>query len=74
MVNPVMIGNGKAEAFYRETSASCKEPINNKRFTNIVLEWYDPHEQDVLHSKFSNREALCMQLALDEMEGENKHC
>lgn len=74
MINPTMIGNSKSESFYKETSVSCKEPsITSKRHSTIVLEWYDTSEQDVMYSKFSGGEALCMQLALDEMEGD-KHC
>jgi peptide deformylase len=74
MVNPQQIGQSVQKAAYSETSVSCKKQApQSLRHTHVFLEWIDPKTRLVMQSKFSGSAAVCMQLALDEMEGD-KHC
>lgn len=74
MVNPQQIGQSVQKATYSETSVSCKKQApQSLRHTHVFLEWTDPETRLVMQSKFSGSAAVCMQLALDEMEGD-KHC
>lgn len=74
MVNPSIIGRSNQTDPYGETSVSClKQRPTTRRSKQIVIEWTDPETRDTLYSRFSGVGAVCMQLAMDEMSG-NQHC
>lgn len=75
MVNPTLVGRSNQTDHYTETSVSC--PTGSQQSTTrsriVFLQWVDPETNGVLYSKFAGIEAVCMQVAMDEMSG-NKHC
>ncbi len=74
MINPSLRGYSNQTDYYGETSVACKkQKASSKRHRHIFLEWVDPNTRSVLYSKFTGMEAVCMQLALDEIKGD-KHC
>lgn len=75
LVNPSIIGASNTTDSYNEASVSCpiQKTSPTRRHRQIVLEWTDPETRDVMFSRFSGMAAVCMQLAIDEMNG-NKHC
>jgi len=75
MINPVLAGRGNQTDSYEELSVSCDErrPQSTRRYRQVFLEWVDPATHDVLYAKFQGMDAVCLQLALDELDG-NKHC
>lgn len=76
VANPRLIGNTSETTAYKETSVSCPPTLvlNRNRFNTIMLEWIVPGaKSETMYATFKGDEAACMQLALEEMEG-NKHC
>ncbi len=75
MVNPQIIGASNTTDAFNEASVSCvkQKPTPTRRHKQVVLEWTDPETRDLMYSRFSGMSAVCMQLAIDEMNG-NKHC
>jgi peptide deformylase len=75
IINPFLSGFGNTTVEYQEASVSCAAgPIVNRRFYEIRVTWLNPnslHEPFMGH--FSGVHAACLQLAMDEMDG-NKHC
>jgi hypothetical protein len=78
LVNPELIGYGDTETSYHEASVSCPENSTRsvKRRNIIAVEWTDTisvtHER--VFARFSGATSVCLQLALDEMQGGQKHC
>jgi peptide deformylase len=75
VINPRIIGNGNKTGVYEESSLSCPSAsvsTARQRHHTIFLEW--DTEGDVLYTVLHGIPAVCMQLALDEMQQGNKHC
>jgi peptide deformylase len=76
MVNPTLAGRSNATDAYREHSVSCAPASvqHHKRARIIFLEWTDPSVGFTeMYARFQGLPAVCMQLALDELDG-NEHC
>lgn len=74
LVNPKIIGGTEGELTVREHSVRCAVPCSVARRASIVVEWTDVESLEVFRATLSGRAAVCMQLALDEMEDSHKHC
>lgn len=74
LVNPVVRGGSKERITFQEKSVACLNIHSNPRMEHVFIEWGDPFKKKRLYKLFSFKEAACLQLALDEMEGDNRQC
>jgi len=76
MANPAIVGRGNATTTYREQSVSCDpgRPQIRTRYNDIYVEWLDLRSGGDTHQlRLRGAQAACIQLALEEFEG-NAHC
>ncbi|MBX9636390.1 MAG: peptide deformylase [Nitrosomonas sp.] len=70
MVNPSLVGHGNKTDFYEEVYASdpSKQPKKNvQRYRHVFIRWSDIETGDELTLQLGFMQAVCMQVALDEM-------
>ena len=72
MVNPRLVGHGNLTDFYDEQSVSLEIAEASRtsavpRFRTIFVEWTDVETGDVLLLQLNGMQAVCMQVALDEI-------
>lgn len=69
MTNPRMVGHGNATDLYEEQSIATQAVRNHvPRFRNVFIEWNDVATGDVLLLQLNGMQAVCMQVALEEMD------
>ncbi len=75
LINPVLVGKSNQTDSYSESSVACQPGSrqSTSRSRAVFLQWIDPADGGAMYARFSGIEAVCMQLAMDEMSG-NKHC
>lgn len=75
LANPQLKGRGNESDWYTEHSVSCSSTSQRKeRFRTILLEWLDPSSSQMMWARFDGPTAACLQLAMDEMTLDEKHC
>jgi hypothetical protein len=69
MINPRIIGHGNKTDLYEESyaSAPAKRFQNVPRYRHVFIQWSDVETGDDLTLQLNHMQAVCMQVALDEM-------
>ena len=68
MINPRLSGSGSIRDHWRQHSVSCGE-VESDRLRTIYLQWEDGESKDTHQMRLDGEKAACMQLALEEMQG-----
>lgn len=68
MVNPQMHGSGATRDRWRQHSALCGD-VESERYRTVYMQWDDPEARDAHRMRLDGETAACMQLALEEMQG-----
>lgn len=71
MINPKITGSSSfGDVSVTEHSIFCDNPRKNiLRARSVTLAWFDPHTGESHRGNFYGTTAMCLQLALDEMDG-----
>ena len=69
MINPRIVGHGNKTDLYEESYASApmKRFQNVPRYRHVFIQWSDVETGDDLTLQLNHMQAVCMQVALDEM-------
>lgn len=69
MINPRIVGHGNKTDLYEESyaSAPAKRFQNVPRYRHVFIQWSDIETGDDLTLQLNHMQAVCMQVALDEM-------
>jgi hypothetical protein len=70
MINPRIVGHGNKTDLYEESyaSAPAKRFQNVPRYRHVFIQWSDIETGDDLTLQLNHMQAVCMQVALDEMK------